>query len=1093
MRTRAKLFLIGLIVMLSAGAYWHRPVHAVAENLNDYYYDISPTGYVCGANNVIKLQLESYPGLPGYMRAHVKRCSNVPFENNGTMQILIHYDNATYPLGPATSYSAGAQEVIIAIDPARQGYVGRNAIQASATNQNGTYLSGMVDAEAFYARTVTAKRDGYTWNEVGIWRSSCGGAADGYGYFRMYFPYEIPNTFYVEAKPGYTITANHAFTFDTGCNMYRFDPVLPGTDIEVDFISPSSFLSLYMLAFDNDPNSPHDLTPYYTDTVEAIRQATLGAPGKTAVVLSDLHSVGDTRILVIKNGQITFIQGLPNPDQNNTLDPSMTEYNMTDGRQLGAFLLWARATYPAADTTLSYVGHGTGLAPDTNITAVYPEYGLAPSFVPPLPSNRDVFPDFTDHHTGNESEKVAILSPYDLALALEIGTNDGANPISLLNILHCFAATSEEFYELANVDGIAPYAEVMVGSPSYAYFAPQMLGDSLTAWDAGQTPAELADTVLQTTAAVLHEADLSDGDADVEHPAILTAVQSDQLPALKLALDQLSTYLVAYLQANPADGRARIITALENSGKYDTTYCKPQDWELNSDDGLSDLGQFADALVQAFQGIGGIDDLASQISQLVDVAVINTFASSGQPWFGVPANGGPIPTWTFNGQGLALYTDVLGHPIGNQRYLGLPAHWYTATVSTENPHPYAFVVPSAASEVSWANVLDILWEGQNLATMACLPSYQTPQEQVEIGVERVLYPRLGTVIQNTANRLTAVITTNRPIYHVRVRFTITQNGVEVYRSETAVGYRPAGSYAITAPTPFIPTQTGPFVLTVQVDPDNHVIESNKADNTVVYHDRVWPPATWPRPVITAQIANNLQWFANHTVTLLVSQDPSTLAAPVHRLFVDWYQYVSGATPNTQVPVRGGRLTLNNLDLSNPATITLNLPNSVRPGILILHVWGNSAGGTSLEPVEIWLNIIPANTTCAAGKATYFMFYAAQGDALAFNLAVSQGDANLFGWNPENHWGPDYLATAVGSDSLLIDPAPFAGQYLLEVFCETDTTYTLTTSRNGIPNGLLTKQGVTAPNNPNATVPTQRPLFLAPIPDPNFIIYLPVIQ
>lgn len=488
---------------------------------------------------------------------------------------------------------------------------------------------------------------------------------------------------------------------------------------------PLNLAAIYMLALDGIPGSPHNLANYYNDIQMAIQQATINATTKIAIILVDQDGIDDTRILVIQNGQITQVNGLPNPDLNNQLDTNLKEYNMTDHFQLGSFLVWARSTYPTTKTTLSYIGQGTGLAPKTNMAAFFPS-----SYDKPVvfPTDVDAFSDF---HTG-PSGGFAVLSPYDLAEALRIGTYNGANPIDLLNIAHPFAMTIEEVYELANPNGPAPYAQVITGSPNYAYFSPKIIEATLANWSVEQTPAQLADVVLQATQTILYQADLMDNDPDVEHPYILTAVQASAIPPIKQAIDQLSALLINRFQIDRTDTYNRIISALSMSDKYDTTYAQPQDFDLNTHDGLSDLGQFADALAQSFADIDGeISDVASQISDLVDQAVLETSSRSGQPWFAVVANGGLIPTWAFHGQGLALYTDILGYAVDGIPCLGFQSRWYKALETDDNPYPYAFVVHSQTSPTTWADVLAIFWEEENFDIVFRLPVYQMLQKQTE--------------------------------------------------------------------------------------------------------------------------------------------------------------------------------------------------------------------------------------------------------------------------------------------------------------------------------------------------------------------------
>ena len=129
-----------------------------------------------------------------------------------------------------------------------------------------------------------------------------------------------------------------------------FIPLARGASTQARPAPPQAgeLLGIYVLAYDNRPGSPMDLTPHYATTLNSLALATLGHPEKTAVVLADLHKVGDTHIRIVSNGVISTVLGLPTSA--GVLDLNLHEYDVADGVTLGGFLRWARAAYQADNT-----------------------------------------------------------------------------------------------------------------------------------------------------------------------------------------------------------------------------------------------------------------------------------------------------------------------------------------------------------------------------------------------------------------------------------------------------------------------------------------------------------------------------------------------------------------------------------------------------------------------------------------------------------------------------------------------------------------------------------------------------------------------
>lgn len=479
----------------------------------------------------------------------------------------------------------------------------------------------------------------------------------------------------------------------------------------------TDLLAIYILAFDNAPllengtTNPYNLTPKYDPTITHLKQESTGLTDRQALVLADRDTDSDTVILHIYNGTITTIDCLPNAAGD--LDPTITEYDTTDGETLGGFLLFANNFYSANRTTLSYIGHGSFFAPEIGEphSELFPETAVARSDlltgaapekisggITPLPDKVDINPDYTDYHLPNTSGK-SLITPYDLALALDIGTNNGNNPIDVLDVLHCFGASVEELYELH------PYATYTTASPNYAYFDPEMPGDVFKDYLPNGPVSDLAQTILTAYYNLI-----TGPGSNNQNPSVLIAVENSQFPAVKTAWDNIAQYL---LGLPPTTMTAIIDTAYLNSAKYDTTYCTPE-FELTPPDALSDIFSFAEEL----KGNNPtLDNLADQ-AQIAAFATLPfaQFVENGQPWYGGGLVSGPI--WTFEIEPFySIFTpfQLWQNSAGEQVHVW-QSLWYTndtlltfpGNVTLNNPRPYQFIQGTVGG-ASWADLVEYYW------------------------------------------------------------------------------------------------------------------------------------------------------------------------------------------------------------------------------------------------------------------------------------------------------------------------------------------------------------------------------------------------
>ncbi|MGB1250320.1 MAG: cohesin domain-containing protein [Candidatus Promineifilaceae bacterium] len=479
---------------------------------------------------------------------------------------------------------------------------------------------------------------------------------------------------------------------------------------------PCSVLWINLLAFDGD------LHEIFGETYEKMRKATLDQPEKTAILLADLQRDGDTQIFVMKDGVVTTIEGLPNTA--GVLDLELTEYDMGDGDATGGFLKWALDNHAneGTKTVVSVIGHGTFLAPDVDAN-LSTRVGRTLQGVIPLPLFVGLHSDFSDMHP-----EPSMITPHSIQQMLAIGTDNGVNPIDILDLVHCFAASVEEFYELAN-DGGKKYTETIIGSPNYAYFTPKMLANAFTAVLPAAAVEATTKAIITTYDETLAAHDLLDGDDDVNHPRVLIAVQSATVAAIKHAMDALSAEILIQFDADPEGTHEKLEAAYNATTQfYDTTYCD-SDWTLASGDALVDIYPFMTQLSELFGG--NVATAATAVQATVDTAILHNATMDGNPWFANDTS----QIWRFQGTGLALYADMFVAS-DNTHTLSWQAPYYTQATSVEtandNPHPLKFV----QGATTWADVFQRYWQAKaatvQLETSACLPTYPPAAEIISI-------------------------------------------------------------------------------------------------------------------------------------------------------------------------------------------------------------------------------------------------------------------------------------------------------------------------------------------------------------------------
>ena len=623
-------------------------------------------------------------------------------------------------------------------------------------------------------------------------------------------------------SPARTLYAQATNSAGNGCTVPGATGA--GATCHAALVTPT-LLAIYALAFDNETGSPTSLSAYYTATVQSIISATAAAPDRVAVLLIDRDGFGDTQIIIAQNGVAIPVEGLPRAEHLSLpvmLDATVIEYDMADGWYLGNFIRWARGLYPAASTLFSFVGHGAPLTPQLRaLTEGVPS--AAPTLTPtpvgtpvpqtdinPLPPRWGAHSAFTDYHAAS------LISVRSLAQALSIGTENGANPLTVVDLLHCFSATIEELYE------IHPYAQTIIAAPNYTYAEPAMLGETLATLDVTQPPAALAQALVAGYDSRLP----SD-----EHPRLFIAVDADKLAPIKVAWDQTADELLAEWAIDAGAARTHLLAAYQASAKYDTTICQPQDWEIAPPDALSDMADFAGQLQAQFGAQSAVGAWAMTTTQTISAAIIARHRHDGVPWF---ADREPAPQWTFPAAGIALFTDFAPKFEADQPQFSWQAPWYTYTVSSGNPYPYAFIRPGGGGDATWADLFDKLWTVPVTATTGCLPGFASGRGAGELWVT-ALTPITNRI--DGAFYFSATVASAQPATNPLLRF-------RVYRADdNTIGtlfeqilgssyLGAAGRRTLKSTTAWQPTRSGHYTVEAIIDVDNRFQEENEIDNII---------------------------------------------------------------------------------------------------------------------------------------------------------------------------------------------------------------------------------------------------------------------
>ncbi|MGB1250988.1 MAG: laminin B domain-containing protein [Candidatus Promineifilaceae bacterium] len=822
-------------------------------------------------------------------------------------------------------------------------------------------------------------------------------------------------------------------------------------------------LYIVVLGFDNN------LSGYMIPTMDEIVSASQGNPQATTVVIADQLGNDNTTMYVVENGLVTTLDGLPNSD--GEVDGTLREYDVTDGTQLGPAILWARETYSTTQTVFSFISHGTFAAPDIDYAAISDASQVRAAQIPGLPSlptRWTVTPDLTD-----ETSK-SIITPRQLAEALRIGTPDGSDPIDVVDTVHCFSSSIEQFYELS------PYADVLTGSPNYAYFAPEMVGRSVANLNSTNDAATLADTLLAGYHDVLREGDALDGDGStVEHPHLLVAVDADKLAAVKTDWDRVSYYLWQDFDTN------KLLQARLNSRSYDTDYCSvQQDFVLDKHDALVDMRTFALALANEYGFLSDVNNAALDTVSSINSAVLTTYHAEGQPWFATTQS---KPTWEFSDpalSGLSMIADLHGTSTADEVSLAWQTAYMDKTPTTGNPHPYKWLQGDFHGK-NWADVFQRYWDEKDVTTSTemCAPDLLTPRQYSDSGIDRLVLPRFANVESSTD--VSAVISTSELVIGLPILITMMHDAAVVLTERVTLDRVRAGEEVqIKTSKQYTPTSGGLMTIDITVDNATNIVDLNPSNDTLIWSRPIDPVRSEARPTVSAMIASGQEWIDSLSTLLDITVTPADPTQFIAEIFT----YTIDSDASLHVPRSAS---IQRLDLDTP---TLQLPADTQPGLVVAHIWARTElGGLSAEPAIVTYNYVPANATLPVGSEHVFAFDADAGEDVTLNLSGTNVELCL--WEPNNFW-----STLCTTDNVLSVANTKSGEYVMAVrgVSSAETTYTLTGERDGSPiRSASNVEWVSRPRpdlvKPISDLPTTTTTTTTTPPLPNdYEIFVPIV-
>ncbi len=355
----------------------------------------------------------------------------------------------------------------------------------------------------------------------------------------------------------------------------------------------------------------NDLATEIPYVLERIRRGTASNPNVQTVMLVDARQDGDTQLLEIANGEVTFTDVIMQEWGVNELDTA-------DPEVLAWFLQYARSEFPSDRSIAAIIGHGVALAPEVAwpqaATDVANAVGDMPmGAIPPLPKEHDYSPsDVTNR---------GYMSAVDIGRALMMATDNGANPFDLIFFDQCFQGSLDALYEVRNS------AEIYVASPNYAWLV-AAYDRYLTRFVPSATPEEMAQAIINHYEDALNS----------HHPNAIFWIRNSDLLAVAAQVNNLADALIVAVQANEHE---KIAQAVQQSQYVDTTQCGNQNLQLGPPDELIGIESLGVGLQSEF-GMGDSYGIAAALNELqLLMSNIAKRSIAGNPYIA------PIEYWDY--------------------------------------------------------------------------------------------------------------------------------------------------------------------------------------------------------------------------------------------------------------------------------------------------------------------------------------------------------------------------------------------------------------------------------------------------------------
>jgi hypothetical protein len=328
------------------------------------------------------------------------------------------------------------------------------------------------------------------------------------------------------------------------------------------------------------------------------------------------------------------------------------------------------------------------------------------------------------------------------------------------------------------------------------------------------------------------------------------------------------------------------------------------------------------------------------------------------------------------------------------------------------------------------------------------------------------------------------------------------NGGILLGSVTSVPIPPNTSLETVFLNWSVGTLVGPVTLTALVDPNDTLGASTQMSNKAVWTITVLAPApdNVPPNITNLILDGGSTETSIPTASIAISASDQPNGSGLATMYLVERTFNSSA--QSWIPIQ----TTGWVPYAASTSMTLSPEGGVR---YIQAYVADAAGNISVEAVKAMINYLPPTDSLLANQVRIYRQSLNAGDTLSLTVQPISGDADLYIWGPS---GNSVLVSNKAGTAL--DQGTFvateAGEYQIEVYASTDTTYSigfvpgaatghLDRARLTVPTTDPSKQIRTSPIIAVDDVPEDRSAIpaapvSATLPTPTSVskVYLPVI-